>query len=62
MLGVLPLKGEIKQVMVGHVEHPNIKLDALDVVVERCFEVLFDVREVVEGFSDAENGRYLGRS
>ena len=34
----------------GHVEHPNIKLEALDVAIERCFDVLFDVHEAIEGF------------
>ena len=59
---VLELKGEVKQAMVGHVKHPNIKLEALDVAIERCFDVPFDAHETVEGFLDADNGRYLGKS
>jgi len=38
---------------VAHVDHPNIKFEAMDVAVERCFEVLFEVPELVQGFFNA---------
>ena len=37
----------------AHVDHPNIKFEAMDVAVERCFEVLFEVPELVQGFFNA---------
>jgi len=54
----LRIEGEVKQVMAGHIEHPNIKLEALDAAIERYFDVPFDAHETVEGFLEAENGRY----
>jgi len=63
----LGLEGQVKQVMdllrqlAERIEHRGIEFKAGDVVVERCFDVLFNVQGVVEGFLDAENERWLER-
>lgn len=68
MPDALGLEGQVKQVidllrqLAEHIEHRGVvEFEARDVVVERCFDVLFNVQEVVEEFLDAENERWLER-
>lgn len=67
MPDALGLEGQVKQVMdllrqlAEHTEQRGAEFEARNVLVERCFDVLFNVQEVVEGFLDAENERWLER-
>ena len=58
MPGDLKLKGDVKQVVVGHVEHPNIKLEALNVMTFRLMRMRLSRVFVL----DAGKERYLGKS
>jgi len=55
------VEGGVKQVtdmlrrLAENIEHRHVEFEAGDVVVEKCFDALFDAQEVIEGFLDAED-------
>jgi len=46
---------DILHQLAENMENRHVEFEAVDVVVERCFDVLFSVQEVIEEFLDVED-------